>query len=68
MAVLKMKNEDTGEFETLDAIWGPQGPEGPQGEEGYTPQKGIDYFTEEEIQEIVDGIIDTLPNAEGVEF
>jgi hypothetical protein len=68
MAVLKLKNEETGEFESLEIISGPQGPQGIPGEEGYTPQKGIDYFTEEEIQEIVDSIVDTLPEAEGVEF
>lgn len=28
---------------------GPRGEQGPQGEDGYTPQKGIDYFTEEDL-------------------
>lgn len=34
------------EVEILD---GEQGPVGPQGESGYTPQKGIDYFTPQDI-------------------
>ena len=35
---------------------GPMGPEGPQGEkgnDGYTPVKGVDYFTEEELKELM---------------
>ena len=52
------------EKEWLDSLVGPQGekgeqgevgPQGPQGEkgaDGYTPEKGVDYFTEEEINEI----------------
>lgn len=32
---------------------GPAGPAGPQGEPGYTPVKGVDYFTPEEIEGIV---------------
>ena len=41
---------------------GPQGPQGergeqgPKGEDGITPVKGIDYFTEEEKQEIIEGL------------
>lgn len=35
-------------------IQGEQGEPGLQGIPGYTPEKGSDYFTEEEIQEIVD--------------
>ena len=31
---------------------GPQGEVGPQGEAGYTPVKGADYFTKEDIEEI----------------
>lgn len=68
MSVLKVKNEETGEFEILEAIWGPEGPQGPQGEEGYTPQKGLDYFTEEDISELIEDVITLLPEVEGVEF
>ena len=32
---------------------GPEGPQGPQGEDGYTPVKGVDYFTEEELNELM---------------
>lgn len=39
--------KENGEFE------GPQGPAGPQGEAGYTPVKGVDYFTEEEVNSVV---------------
>ena len=30
---------------------------GPKGEDGYTPVKGVDYFTEEDINEIVDRVV-----------
>lgn len=38
-------------------IPGPQGPQGPPGEpgkDGYTPIKGVDYFTPDEVQEIAE--------------
>lgn len=33
---------------------GDRGPTGPSGNDGYTPQKGTDYFTPQDIQSIVD--------------
>ena len=32
------------------------GPRGPQGNDGYTPIKGIDYMTVEDINEIKEGL------------
>ena len=32
---------------------GKQGPQGEQGNDGYTPVKGVDYFTEEELKELM---------------
>lgn len=49
---------------------GPQGPAGPRGEKGdrgepgaagKTPVKGEDYFTEEDQQELVEAVIEELP-------
>ena len=31
---------------------GPQGPAGEKGEDGYTPVKGVDYFTEEDLADL----------------
>ena len=31
---------------------GPKGPQGPQGVPGYTPQKGVDYWTTEEVDAV----------------
>ena len=45
---------------------GEQGPQGPQGEPGITPQKGIDYFTEAEIQEIVNRVAAKFTNVSEV--
>ena len=50
---------------------GPQGPAGPQGEKGEkgdTPEKGVDYWTETDKQEIVNDVLAALPTAEGVGF
>lgn len=35
-------------------------------ESGYTPQKGVDYYTEEDKDELIAEIINAIPFAEGV--
>lgn len=40
---------------------GPQGLQGEQGPAGYTPEKGVDYFTDSDISEMVGDVIDELP-------
>lgn len=43
------------DLEVSEGIQGPQGPQGeqgPKGEDGYTPVKGVDYFTEEELSKL----------------
>lgn len=40
---------------------GPQGPQGPAGADGYTPQRGVDYWTEADRQQMVQDVIDALP-------
>ena len=67
MAILKVQNQD-GTWTEIPAIVGPEGPkgetgpagpEGPQGPQGNqgipgkTPVKGVDYFTDDDIAEIV---------------
>lgn len=39
---------------------GPQGPQGPAGNDGKTPVKGVDYFTSDDKQEIVDEVIENI--------
>ena len=41
---------------------------GPKGDPGYTPVKGVDYFTEEDKAEILDDVLTTLPDASDVSF
>lgn len=41
---------------------------GRDGEDGYTPEKGVDYFTESDKNELVDMVLDALPAAEGGSF
>ena len=40
---------------------GPQGPQGPAGADGYTPQRGVDYWTEADKQQMVQDVINALP-------
>lgn len=49
---------DTGEA-------GPQGPQGEKGADGYTPVKGVDYFTEADKTELVSGVLAALPTWTG---
>lgn len=38
------------------------------GANGYTPQKGTDYYTEKDKQEMVDLVLDALPNGDEVSY
>ena len=40
-------------------------PKGPKGNDGYTPKKGVDYYTETEKQEMVTAVIAALPKYNG---
>lgn len=51
---------DKGE-QGLPGIQGQQGIQGEKGADGYTPVKGKDYFTIEDVQNIVNQVIATLP-------
>lgn len=44
-----------------DGAAGPQGPQGEQGPPGKTPVKGVDYWTEEDKQQIIQDVIAELP-------
>ncbi len=47
--ILKVRDEQ-GKFQNIPSIIGPAGSDG---KDGYTPQKGIDYFTEDDKQELI---------------
>lgn len=47
---------------------GDTGATGPAGEDGYTPQKGVDYFTDADKQEIASTILPTVTNADKGKF
>ena len=40
--------------------------EGPAGEDGYTPIKGVDYFTEEDKTELINEVKAEIPSIEGL--
>ena len=72
MTILRIQDEKTGEWITIETI------QGEPGKDGYTPRKGIDYFdgvdgkdyvlTEADKQEIVNLVLQALPNSEDVEY
>jgi len=43
---------------------GDPGAQGPEGEPGYTPVKGVDYYTDADKAEMVDAVLAALPAAE----
>lgn len=47
---------------------GEAGPAGPAGADGYTPVKGVDYYTDADKDEIVQAVMSALPAAEGVSY
>lgn len=63
---------------TIELKEGPQGPQGEPGqdglpgekgepgEDGYTPIKGVDYYTEEEKQALIEEILEQIPAGEAL--
>ena len=58
-ATIKVTNRlgETSSASIKDGEIGPTGPQGIQGVPGYTPVKGVDYYTESEKQEMINYII-----------
>lgn len=44
------------------------GTPGKDGKDGYTPVKGVDYFTQWEKYEMMQGVLDMLPNGDEVSY
>lgn len=65
MAVLKIKNAD-GTWTYLSGAGqaGAPGEPGAPGADGYTPIRGVDYWTEEDIEEMHSYIDDAILNGE----
>lgn len=63
--------KESGEFDGKpgqpgkDGIDGNDGAPGAPGEPGRTPQKGIDYYTEADKQEMVTAVLDAMPTWDG---
>lgn len=62
------------DFKNLKGETGPQGETGPkgntgeQGPAGTTPVKGVDYWTEADKEEIVQDVLNALPNGDEVTY
>lgn len=57
--ILRIRDSATGEWTDVIAIVGPP---------GHTPQKGVDYYTEEDKQQLLAELIAMLPSAESEVF
>ena len=66
MEILKIRNKLTGKWASIPAIKGDKGDKGDKGENGYTPVKGVDYFTDADKQELIQDILSALPNTKEV--
>ena len=64
MSILYVRGKD-GQIIEIPAVIGPKGETGIKGDPGYTPQRGIDYYTEADKQEMVTAVLAALPTAEG---
>ena len=51
-----------------DGVDGKDGKNGADGKDGYTPVKGVDYFTEDDKKEIVQEVLNSLPDGDEVEY
>ena len=58
MAVTKIRDKN-GVFQSMLSIKGEKGDKGDKGEPGYTPVKGVDYYTAQEKAELVQEIEQT---------
>lgn len=63
----KGEKGDRGE-QGIQGIQGIQGVQGEKGDKGDTPVKGVDYFTEAEKQEIVNDVLNALPDGDEVNY
>ena len=68
MAAWTANNQRRKEIEEVKNKAGVPGPEGPQGPMGPAPERGVDYWTDEDQEKIVADVMAALPNASGVSF
>lgn len=59
---------DSARIQEMKGEKGDPGPQGERGPEGYTPQKGVDYYTAAEREEMVKDVLHRLPAVSAVDF
>ena len=71
MDIIKVRDKETRQWVGIPALAGPKGDkgdtgaQGPAGADGYTPQRGVDYWTAEDQQVIVNDVLAALPTWTG---
>lgn len=68
MATIKYRPNATSPWTIMLGSVGPAGPRGEQGPAGEKPVKGVDYMTEEDLQEIAALAVGYIPNVEEVKY
>ena len=59
---------DPARIQEMKGEKGDPGPQGERGPEGYTPQKGVDYYTEAEREEMAKEVLNRLPVVSAVDL
>ena len=66
LASLKGEKGDKGD--KGDTGYGQDGKDGKDGKDGISPVKGVDYFTEDDVTEIVNQVMQSLNNGDEVSY
>lgn len=64
--MLGVRLEGDSEYQYMN-LKGDTGDAGSDGADGYTPQKGVDYWTEDDKQEMIDDVLLSLPEDTSLE-
>lgn len=67
MAILRVRDAE-GNVHDISCIKGDKGDKGDTGDAGYTPQRGVDYWTDEDKTEIVNSVLAALPDGSEVSY
>lgn len=65
---ITLTDGNTYTFTVTNGVQGGDGKPGEDGEDGYTPQKGVDYYTEADKAEMVEAVLNALPNGDVEEY
>ena len=65
---ITLTNGTSTTFNVKNGSKGSTGANGTNGADGYTPQKGVDYWTDEDKTEIINAVIAALPDGSNISY